>query len=84
MRKHLKRTVLSYLYLDSYLHLHGNRELRLENCRRILEYNDVCVRLRTRDLSVTVWGTGLRVFDYKDSSVLVTGRITGIELGEVR
>lgn len=83
MRKHLKRTVLSYLYLDSYLHLHGNRELRLENCRRILEYNDVCVRLRTRDLSVTVWGC-LRVFDYKDSSVLVTGRITGIELGEVR
>lgn len=84
MHLHLKRTMMSWMYLDSYLHLHGNRELRLENCRRILEYNDVCVRLRTRDLTVTVWGTGLRVFDYKDSSVLVTGRLTGIEMQEVR
>lgn len=84
MRKRLQRTMMSWMYLDTYVHLHGNRELRVENVRRILEYDDVCVRLRTRDMAVTIWGTGLRVFDYSDGSMLVTGRITGIELNETR
>ena len=75
---------MSWMYLDTYLHLHGNEELRLENCRRILEYNDVCVRLQTRDMSVEIWGTNLRVFDYNDSSVLVTGKLTSIRLDERR
>ena len=84
MRKRFQRIMMSWMYLDTYLHLHGNRELRVENVRRILEYDDVCVRLRTRDMTVTVWGTQLRVSDYNDSSMLVTGRITGIELSETR
>ncbi len=84
MRKRLQRTFRSWMYLDTYLHLHGSRELRVENVRRILEYDEVCVRLRTRDMTVTVWGTHLRVFDYNDSSMLVTGHITGIELNEMR
>ena len=84
MRKRFQRIMMSWMYLDTYLHLHGNRELRVEIVRRILEYDDVCVRLRTRDMTVTVWGTQLRVSDYNDSSMLVTGRITGIELSETR
>ncbi|MBR3629675.1 MAG: YabP/YqfC family sporulation protein [Oscillospiraceae bacterium] len=84
MIKRFQQTVMSWMYLDTYLHLHGNRELRVENVRRILEYNDICVRMQTRDMTVTVWGTRLRVSDYSDSSMLVTGQITGIELGEKR
>ncbi len=84
MRKGWKRTMMSWMYLDTYLHLHSNRELRVENCRRILEYNDVLVRLRTRDLTIGIWGTGLRVFDYNDNSVLVSGNITSLRLEEGR
>lgn len=79
-----KREFLSYMWLDSRLHLHSNRELRLENCRRVLEYHDVLVRLETRDLRVSVWGAGLRVSDYKDNSTLVRGRIDEIKLEERR
>lgn len=79
-----KREVLSWMWLDSRLHLHSNRELRLENCRRVLEYNDVLVRLETRDLRVAVWGAKLRVHDYKDNSVLVCGRIDEVRLEERR
>lgn len=75
---------MSWMYLDTYLHLHGNEELRLENCRKILEYNDVCVRLQTNDMTIEIWGTGLRVYDYNDSSVLVTGKLTGLGLKEKR
>ncbi|MCR4644568.1 MAG: YabP/YqfC family sporulation protein [Oscillospiraceae bacterium] len=84
MRKRIQRTVMNWMYLDTYVHMHGNRELRVENVRRILAYDEICVRLRTRDMTVTVWGTGLRVYDYKSSSMLVTGRITSVELSETR
>ncbi len=74
----------SLVYLETYLNLCGNRELRVENCMQILEYNDVLVRLRTRDMIVEVWGTELRVSDYNDSSVLVTGTISSVQLQEKR
>lgn len=82
--KHWKRTMRSLVYLETYLNLCGNRELRVENCMQILEYNDVLVRLRTRDMIVEVWGTELRVSDYNDSSVLVTGTISSVQLQEKR
>ena len=77
-----KREMMGWMYLDSYLHLHGNRQLRLENCRRVLECNELRVRLETRDLTVEIWGTGLRVFDYSDNSVLVRGKISSVQLSE--
>lgn len=82
MGKGLKKTIQGWVYLDTYLHLHGNEQLKLENCRRILEYNDILVRLQTLDMIIEIWGTGLRVFDYNDSSVLVTGKISAVHLTE--
>lgn len=70
------------LFQDTYLYLRGGSELRVENCRRILEYNEVLVRLRTADMTVEVWGEGLRVFDYNEKSVLVRGKISSIRLAE--
>lgn len=84
MAKHWKRVMRSLVYLETYLNLCGNRELRVENCMKILEYNDVLVRLQTRDMVVEIWGTELRVSDYNDSSVLVHGTISSIQLQERR
>lgn len=79
-----KREVMSWMWLDSRVHLHGNRELRLENCRRVLECNDILVRLESRDLRLEIWGTHLRVFDYNDNCVLVRGKIAEVKLLERR
>jgi hypothetical protein len=79
-----KREMMSWMYLDSYLHLHGNRELRLENCRRVLECRDVRVCLETRDLMIEIWGTDLRVFDFHDNSVIVRGTLSSLSLHERR
>ncbi len=73
-----------WVYLETYLHLRGNHELQVENCMKILEYNDVLVRLQTRDMTLKIWGTQLRVFDYNDSSVIVRGTISAVELQEKR
>ncbi len=82
LEKRWKRTLRSWVYLDTYVHIMGNHELRLENCMKILEYNDVLVRLQTRDMIVEIWGTQLRVSDYNDSSVIVRGKITSVQLQE--
>ncbi|MBR1529276.1 MAG: YabP/YqfC family sporulation protein [Oscillospiraceae bacterium] len=82
MRKKFSPSVTGWVYLDTYLHLHGNEQLKIENCRRILEYNEVLVRLQTLDMTIEIWGTGLRVFDYNDSSVTVTGKISSLNLTE--
>ncbi len=84
LEKRWKRTFRSWVYLETYVNLTGNHELRLENCIKILEYNDVLVRLQTRDMIVEIWGTQLRVFDYNDSSVIVRGTITSVQLQEKR
>lgn len=82
LRKKWKRTVQGWVWLDTYLHLHGNQQLRIENCRKILEYNEVFVRLQTLDMIIEIWGTNLRVFDYNDSSMMVTGKISSLHLTE--
>lgn len=84
MEKHWKRTLRSWIYLETYLHLQGNHELRVENCMKILEYNEALVRLQTRDMIVEIWGTDLRVYDYNDSSVIVRGTVQSIQLQEKR
>jgi sporulation protein YqfC len=84
MKKNWMKTVQSWVYLDTYLHLHGNEQLRVENCRRILEYNDVLVRVQTRDMTVEIWGSGLRVYDYNDSSIVVRGKISSVHLTQER
>lgn len=82
MEQRWKRNIRSWMYLETSLHMQGNHELRVENCMRILEYNDVLVRLRTRDMIVEIWGTDLRVYDFNDSCVIIRGTVQSIQLGE--
>ena len=79
-----KREFMNWMYLGSFVHLNGNREVRVENCRRVLEYDEVRVRIATRELIVNIWGTGLRVFDYNDNNVLVRGKIASVQLSDRR
>ncbi|MFR6495107.1 MAG: YabP/YqfC family sporulation protein [Ruminococcus sp.] len=41
---------------ETYLQLTGNREIYLENCRRILEYNDIRIVVQTAELVLEIWG----------------------------
>lgn len=72
----------SAFFLQTGLHLDGNRELIVENCRRIEECSDVLVSLSCSGMTVNVWGNDLRTFDYKTGGLVVRGRISRIELEE--
>lgn len=66
----------------SSIHITGNNEVFLENCRRIEEYNEVFIKVRTKKLYIEVWGNDLRAFDFKTDSLVIKGKISRIELIE--
>ncbi len=57
----------------------SNKELSLDGCRGILEYNDVYVRLKIIDGEITVVGTSLDIPVYDGPQITVTGCIKSIE-----
>lgn len=67
------------LYLNTYMNLTDNTRLELENCKRILEYNDVYVKIKTSTLTVGVWGEDLRLYDYNADGIVVEGKFSSIE-----
>ena len=70
------------LYLHSCLHRDVNRELFIENCSRIEEYNEVFMRLIAGGLCIEIWGTDMRAYDYATGGLMIRGRIAQIELTE--
>ena len=70
--------------LESGIHIAGNREVAVENCTRIEEYSEVLVQMISGGLRVQIWGSRLRVSDYKTQGVLIRGKISRVELEERR
>ena len=67
------------LYLNTYMNLTDNTHLEIENCKRIIELNDIYVRLKTSTVTLQVWGEDLRISDYNTAGEVIDGRITSIE-----
>lgn len=54
----------------------------IENCRRIEEYNEVCIRLVSGKLGINVWGSGLETDSYGSGGLVIRGRISQVEFEE--
>ncbi len=70
------------LFLSTGIHMESNRELFIENCRRIEEYNEVFMKLVSGRLYIHIWGSNLRAYDFKTKGLIVKGRISQIEFIE--
>lgn len=67
--------------LNTQITVCGNSYLEIENCRRIMEYNDIYLKVKASSgLVVEIWGTNLRLSDYNTDGISVRGRIASIEL----
>ena len=56
LREHAAEISRNLLGLETYLQLCGNRELKLENCRKVLEYNEIRIVVQTTELILEIWG----------------------------
>jgi len=72
------------LYLNSGIHISDNKELIIDNCRRIEEYNEVYMRLVSGRLYINIHGSGLRAFDFRTGGLVIRGYIERIEFTERR
>ncbi len=59
----------------------SNSYLELESCKRIMEYNDIYLKVKTAGgMIVEIWGSDLRISDYNTSGIAVRGKISSVEL----
>lgn len=72
------------LFLESGIHMTGNREIMLENCRRIEECSDVFVSVVSSGLLINIWGAELRASDFRTGGLVIRGKIAQIEFEERR
>lgn len=71
--------VRSRVYLNTYMTLSDNTHMEIENCKKILEYNDAYVKVRTATLIVSVWGQDLRISDYNTDGIVINGKFSSVE-----
>ena len=57
----------------------GNREIVVDGCRGILEYDENLIRLRAGKLTVRISGRGLTLRNLRRTSAVIAGFITSVE-----
>jgi len=62
-----------------HIELEGNRELILDGCKGILEYDDGKIKICTNLLTVLITGDELFIRTYTDDQIIVGGKIISIE-----
>lgn len=63
----------------AHFELSGNREVIIDGCRGILEYDENLIRLNAGKLSVRFTGRGLTIRNLKRDSVIIEGFIASVE-----
>jgi hypothetical protein len=76
----IQKTTRKALFLNTYIQLIDNTKAIIENCKHIVECNDILVKLLTADFDIQIWGTNLTISDYNKEFVIVNGKISSIEL----
>lgn len=63
----------------SHMEINGNREIIVDGCNGVLEYDTGIVRVKTGKLIVKFCGRGLTIKCLTADSLVVEGFVTGIE-----
>lgn len=74
----------SAIYMNTIIHIKDNNTIELENCRCIMEYNDIFIKVKTANLIVQVWGKNLMAHDYNKDGITITGEILSVEFAKIQ
>ncbi len=80
----LSKYIKKKLYLNTYMNISDNDHLEIENCKKILEYNDIYVKLRTSTLIISIWGQNIKISDYNTDGIIVDGKFSSIEFENLK
>lgn len=66
-------------YRESTVVVTAGKQVYLENCRRILEYNDIRIALQMSDAQLYIWGRNLCADSCSPDALIIYGEIQSIE-----
>ena len=78
MKQHGTDFCRRLFWMQTYLQMRGNQELYIENCRRILEYNDIRIVVQTTELRIEIWGTQLLADSRSPDCLTIIGEIQSV------
>lgn len=64
--------------LETILEFRSNREVHIENCRKILEYNDIRIVVRTTELQLEFWGRNLIAESRSPDYLVISGELQSV------
>ena len=77
----LKLTDIGRRFTDaSQIQITGKEAVLIDGCKKIIEYNDIVVRVKVREMTVCVWGSGLYASSFGTDCVYIYGKISSVEL----
>ncbi len=75
----ISRFIKGKTYNNTYINLTDNIHMEIENCKKILEYNDLYIKIRTSTLTICIYGKNLDVSDYNTDGIIIDGEFSSIE-----
>lgn len=76
----MSRNIKEMIYPETNIHIVNNKTVEIENCRKIIEYNDIHICLRTYLHELHIWGENLSADDYGGNVIRVKGNVKSLEL----
>ena len=68
-----------YLGTDLMMEIVSNRELTVDGCKGVAEYDEDFIKLNAKKGTVTVFGAELEIKSYSEAALFITGKIERIE-----
>lgn len=66
--------------LNSHITILDNSVAVIENCKQIIECNEIMTKVMTRNFEIEVWGTDLSLSNFCSDCVEVRGKINSINI----
>ncbi len=66
-------------YRDSVVTVRAGGYVYLENCRRVIEYNDIRIAAEVPEGHIYIWGSGLYADTCSEDTLAVYGAVQSIE-----
>ena len=76
---HLKDSQIGFAIENSNIEIRGNREVKIEGCKRILSFSDDIIKISTRGMLINFHGKNLTIKCMNPDSLLIQGFIINIE-----
>lgn len=76
----VKKAARKAMFLNTFVQLTDNKKAVIENCRHIVECNDIYVKVSTADFDIDVWGKDLTISDFNAEFVVINGTISSLEI----